>query len=129
MFVLHVELKAKPGLHIGLEKTFVETFRPAISKQQGFRAGDLLRSEQSGEYRLTIAFDSQTLQQNWLASALHAQVWPEMESHCSAYSVTIELRSKFAGCPTARDFYEMGVQQHTPIGTSTDGVGQSRESF
>jgi heme-degrading monooxygenase HmoA len=67
MLVLHVELKAKPGLQIGLEKTFVETFRPAISKQQGFRAVDLLRSDPSGEYRLTIAFDSQTL---------HRTGWP-----------------------------------------------------
>jgi heme-degrading monooxygenase HmoA len=88
MFVLHFDLKPKLGLQIGLERTFVETFRPAISKQQGFRAVDLLRSEPSGDYRLSIAFDSQTLQQNWVASALHARVWPEMESQCPGYSVT-----------------------------------------
>jgi hypothetical protein len=31
MFVLHIELKVKPGLQQSLEKTFLERFRPAIS--------------------------------------------------------------------------------------------------
>ncbi|HUY12842.1 MAG TPA: antibiotic biosynthesis monooxygenase [Terriglobia bacterium] len=87
MFVLHVEMEIKPGLQHALEKTYVETFRPAISRQEGFSAMNLLRPSEDGDYRLSIAFDSQPLQQKWVATDVHQQVWPLMENHCSAYSV------------------------------------------
>jgi heme-degrading monooxygenase HmoA len=88
MFVLFVDMKIKPGSQQVLEKTYTETFRPAISRQEGFRAVELLRSNQDGgEYRLSIAFESHPLQKKWVASDLHQDVWPRMEDHCADYSV------------------------------------------
>jgi heme-degrading monooxygenase HmoA len=87
MFVLHLDMKVKVGSGEALEKTFVETFRPAISRQDGFRGVELLRSAENGEYRLTIAFEAKPLQQKWVATDLHQEVWPQMEAHCATYSV------------------------------------------
>jgi heme-degrading monooxygenase HmoA len=87
MFVLHVDMQTKTGSEHALEKTFVETFRPAISRQDGFRGVELLCPTEKGEYRLCIAFDGPPLQQKWVASDLHQQVWPQMEAHCASYSV------------------------------------------
>ena len=88
MFVLFVDMKIKPGSQQALEKTYMEIFRPAISKQEGFRAVELLRSNQNGgEYRLSIAFESHPLQQKWVAANLHQEVWPQMENYCADYSV------------------------------------------
>jgi heme-degrading monooxygenase HmoA len=97
MFVLHVDLQVKPGFRVdlsaksrsSLEKTFVEAFRPAISAQDGFAGVSLLRSrEDEDHYRLIIAFQNKDLQQKWLATDVHQQVWPAMESHCGHYSVS-----------------------------------------
>ena len=89
MFVLFVDMKIKPGSQQVLEKTYTETFRPAIYRQEGFRAVELLRSNQDGgEYRLSIAFESHPLQKKWVASDLHQDVWPRMEDHCADYSVS-----------------------------------------
>jgi heme-degrading monooxygenase HmoA len=88
MFVLHVEMKVEPGSRQGLEQTYIETFRPAISRQEGFRNVELLRPHEEGEdYRLSIAFDRQALQQKWIATDLHQQVWPQIENRCTQYSV------------------------------------------
>ena len=63
-------------------------FRPAISSQEGFRAVELLRPNKDGSaYRLSITFASQPLQQKWVATDLHQQVWPQIEAHSSGYSV------------------------------------------
>lgn len=88
MFVLFVDMKLKPGAQQALEKTYKETFQPAIAKQEGFRAVALLRpNKDGGEYRLSIAFESHDLQKKWVASDLHQIVWPQMENHAADYSV------------------------------------------
>ena len=88
MFVLFVDMKLKPGVQAGLEKTYKEIFRPAISRQEGFRGVELLRPNQAGaEWRLSIAFESHDLQKRWVALDLHQEVWPQMESHFADYSV------------------------------------------
>jgi heme-degrading monooxygenase HmoA len=88
MFVLHVDLQVKPGSEEKLEQTYVETFQPAISKQEGFRAVNLLRSrEEPKNYVLSIAFEDQALQQKWVATDLHQKVWPLIESLCASYSL------------------------------------------
>ena len=88
MFVLFVEMKIKPGSQGALEKTYLATFRPAISKQEGFSDVELLRPNQAGgEYRLRIAFTSHDLQKQWVATDLHQVVWPQMEAHAADYSV------------------------------------------
>jgi heme-degrading monooxygenase HmoA len=81
MFELLVGLKAKAGQEQALEKDYAGPFRTAISLQEGFRHVSLLRSNDSGDYVLSIAFENQTLQQKWVATELHGQVWPLMESH------------------------------------------------
>jgi heme-degrading monooxygenase HmoA len=89
MYAVHVEMKLKPGAREALEKTFVETFRPAIVEQDGFRAVNLLRPfEGDWDYRLTIAFENRELQQKWVAKDLHQDVWPRMQSHCSDCVIT-----------------------------------------
>ncbi|HEX5482266.1 MAG TPA: antibiotic biosynthesis monooxygenase family protein [Terriglobia bacterium] len=88
MFVLHVDLEVKPGARQALEKIYAETFRPAISRQAGFSAVALLRpTEGESNYLLSLAFDDQSFQQQWVATDIHQQVWPQMEQHCARYSL------------------------------------------
>ncbi len=88
MFVLHVELQVKPGAEQKLERTYNETFRPAISQQEGFCSVSLLRPlDGAKNYVLTIRFDDRGRQQKWVATDLHQQVWPQMESLCAGYAV------------------------------------------
>ena len=37
--------------------------------------------QDGGDYVLAIAFESQTLQQKWVATDLHTQVWSQMEAN------------------------------------------------
>jgi heme-degrading monooxygenase HmoA len=88
MFVLFVDMKLKPGAQAGLEKTYTEIFRPAISSQPGFRDVELLRPNQpGGDWRLRIAFESHELQKKWVALDLHQVVWPQMQSHFADFLV------------------------------------------
>jgi heme-degrading monooxygenase HmoA len=88
MFVLHIELAVKPGLQHALENTYLADFRPAISAQEGFEAVQLLHSnDNDASYRLCLTFDRQASQQKWVATDLHQQVWPAIESRCEKFSV------------------------------------------
>jgi heme-degrading monooxygenase HmoA len=88
MFVLHVELQVKPGAEKKLETTYNEAFLPAISQQEGFRSVALLRPlDEAKNYVLTIQFDDRSLQQKWVATDLHQQVWSRIESLCAGYAV------------------------------------------
>jgi heme-degrading monooxygenase HmoA len=92
MFVLFVDMRVKPGAQQALEKTYTEIFRPAISRQEGFRGVELLRPNQQSDgegskWRLSIAFESHALQKKWVALDLHQEVWPQMENHFVDYSV------------------------------------------
>jgi heme-degrading monooxygenase HmoA len=87
MFVLLVDLKVKAGQEQALEKDFAGPFTEAISAQEGFRYVFLLRSNDGDKPVLVIAFESQPLQQKWLATELHGQVWSLMESHLAEFAV------------------------------------------
>jgi heme-degrading monooxygenase HmoA len=88
MFLLHVDLKPKPGAQQSLESTYAEIFRPAISIQKGFGETRLLTPvEKEGDYRLIIGFDDRPSQQQWVATEVHQKVWPQMEANCTEYSV------------------------------------------
>jgi heme-degrading monooxygenase HmoA len=87
MFVLLVGLEVKAGREQALERDYIGPFTTAISSQEGFRHVSLLRSNDGGEYVLRIAFENQSLQQKWVASELHGQVWPLMEDHLVAFTV------------------------------------------
>lgn len=87
MFVLHVHIKVKSGEGPAAERVFAGPFRKAITAQEGFRDVQFLRPDDGENYVLSIAFESQSLQQKWVATDLHAQVWAEMEQHFSGYSL------------------------------------------
>lgn len=88
MFVLHIELKTRPGLHTVLKKTYLEEFKPAISVQPGFKAVQLLHANDSEEnYRLCLSFEDQASQQKWVATDLHQKVWPAVADQCDSFSV------------------------------------------
>lgn len=88
MLTLHVNLELKRGRQQELEKTYLETFRPAVCQQEGFRAVALLRPKNpANAYVLSIVFDDLSLQQKWVATDIHQQVWPQMESNFERYDV------------------------------------------
>ncbi len=88
MFVLNVDLQVKPGAEQNLEKTYVETFRPAISRQEGFLSVNLLRPrDEAKDYILSIVFEDRTRQQKWVATELHQKVWSQIEALCAGYGV------------------------------------------
>jgi heme-degrading monooxygenase HmoA len=81
MFILHVELAVKADSSDALAIAYRESFCPAISKQPGFSEARLLlaRSSQARTHRLTIAFESETLQRQWAATVSHHEAWAKME--------------------------------------------------
>ncbi|HXH50464.1 MAG TPA: antibiotic biosynthesis monooxygenase [Terriglobia bacterium] len=88
MFVLHVDLEVRSDSRKALESTYEGVFRPAISSQPGFDHILLLQSDKfPNVYRLVIAFQDEPSQKKWVASDLHQEVWPRMESSCSSYKV------------------------------------------
>ncbi|MGA7341329.1 MAG: antibiotic biosynthesis monooxygenase family protein [Terracidiphilus sp.] len=88
MFVLHVDLAVKPGAQQDIESIYRQVFYPAISAQAGFHSVGLLGPKDGGlGYRLTIAFADQESQQQWVATDLHQQVWPQVEGCCTGFSV------------------------------------------
>lgn len=87
MFVLHVHIKVKPGQGPAAEQVFAGPFRKAITAQEGFRDVQFLRPDDGENYVLSIAFENQSLQQKWVATDLHGQLWPVMERHFSGYSL------------------------------------------
>ena len=87
MFALLAELKVKAGQGQGLEKVYAGPFSAAITAQEGFRHVFLLRSNDGGDYVLALAFDTHALQQKWVASDLHQQVWSQMESNLEGFTV------------------------------------------
>jgi heme-degrading monooxygenase HmoA len=87
VFVLHVLTRVKPGREQAAQSVFAGPFKAAISSQPGFSGVQFLRPEAGGEYLLSIAFESQPLQQKWVATELHGQVWPQMEANFDGYTV------------------------------------------
>lgn len=87
MFVLHVTIKVKPGQEDAAQGVFAGPFKAAITTQPGFKDVRFLKPLEGGEYVLAIAFENQTLQQKWVATDLHTQVWSQMEANFEGYAV------------------------------------------
>jgi len=87
MFVLLVSIKVKPNVERAAEGVFAGPFRAAISAQPGFKDAQFLRPDSGGDYVLFVVFDNQQLQQQWVATALHAKVWEQMKVNFDNYSV------------------------------------------
>ena len=87
---IHVRAKVKPDHGSSLEKTFRDSFYPAISRQKGFLHCDLLHSpQQNRSYIVTIAFESEDLRVKWANSPLHQEVWPPMQANFEEGSLSI----------------------------------------
>ena len=87
MFALHVAIKVKPGREEAAQSVFAGPFKTAISAQTGFQSVRLLKPLEGGEYVLAIIFENQALQQKWVATDLHTQVWSQMEANFDGYTV------------------------------------------
>ena len=88
MFVLNIDMSVKPGSEQLFEQTYTGVFVPAISQQEGFEGVGLLRPNPPViDYRLVIEFRNQAQQQKWVATPLHQELWPQMESFCAKYTV------------------------------------------
>lgn len=86
MFVLHVKIKMKAGQAAAAEKVFAGPFKAAITAQPGFRDVQFLRPSDD-DYVLSIAFETQPLQQQWVGTDIHGKVWSQMEAHFDGYTV------------------------------------------
>jgi heme-degrading monooxygenase HmoA len=87
MFVLHVKVKMKAGQAAVAEKVFAGPFKAAITAQAGFCEVQFLRPADDGDYVLSIAFENQPLQQKWVNTDIHGEVWSQMERHFEGYTV------------------------------------------
>jgi len=87
MFVLHAAIKVKPNHEEVAYTVFSKTFEQAISAQQGFKSVQFLAPLEGGDYILAIAFESEALQQKWVATDLHTEVWSQMEANFDGWSV------------------------------------------
>ncbi len=87
MFVLHVGITMKDGQADAAAQVFAGPFSAAIRAQEGFHAVSLLRPDDGGDHILSIAFENQALQQKWVATDLHNDVWAQMEAHFAGYSL------------------------------------------
>jgi heme-degrading monooxygenase HmoA len=87
MFVLHVKIKMKAGQAAAAEAVFSGPFKAAITAQPGFRDVQFLRPGNGTDYVLSIAFENQPLQQQWVATDIHGKVWSQMEAHFDGYAV------------------------------------------
>jgi len=89
MFVLNLDVSIKPGMDGRLLETYRGVFVPAISRQPGFVETKLMvsRTADSHTHRLTIVFEKEDKQQQWVGTDLHQQVWPQMEDSMADYVV------------------------------------------
>lgn len=87
MFVLHAAIRVKPGHEEAARSVYTQTFERVISAQPGFKSVEFLKAVDTGEYVLVIAFESEALQQKWVATGIHTQVWSEMEVNFESYIV------------------------------------------
>jgi heme-degrading monooxygenase HmoA len=87
MYVVHAIIKVKTGREEAAQSVFEKPFKPAISAQPGFKCVEFLKPSNGGEYVLAIAFESKALQQNWVATELHMNVWSQMETNFENYAI------------------------------------------
>jgi heme-degrading monooxygenase HmoA len=85
MPTLVVDLDVRQGREQELIETYTSRFRPAISRQPGFRSVTLLRPHEGARWVLLIAFGSEEERLRWVSTDLHQEAWPEMEAHFESF--------------------------------------------
>jgi heme-degrading monooxygenase HmoA len=87
MYVVAVDIAVQSGAEQELARLFEGPFLDAISAQNGFVSVSLLKPTTGLDYLLIISFASQPLQEQWVASDLHGELWSAMEAHFVRYDV------------------------------------------
>lgn len=96
---LFVDMTVDPAKEQAMLQYFDTVFRPAARKFQGYIDVRLLklRSTLMGtmpaevNYRFSISYESEELRQKWIASAIHIEVWGQMEKYLSSLNYTVVL--------------------------------------
>jgi len=89
MIELHIHLEPHAGREAELERAYWQYYVPAVSVQEGFRRTVLLkRRDAVREYQIDIAFDSEELRLQWVASPQHQEGWPPIQALCARVSWT-----------------------------------------
>lgn len=66
-------------------RLFNGPFKDAIAAQDGFRSVTWLKPVDGQSHLLLILFSEQALQERWVSSDLHAEVWSALEATFSGY--------------------------------------------
>ena len=84
---LHISLEPQAGKEKELETLYRNHYVPGIKVQKGFRQTTMLRKRDAlREYQIDIAFDSEDLRVQWVASTEHTSVWPKFMALCQRIS-------------------------------------------
>ena len=88
--VLYCDLKVDPRREQEMLDYFHRTFKPAAEKFDGFIDLKMLKlrkvlqggptPEAGTNYRFQLTYESEEKRQLWIASAVHAEVWPVIEN-------------------------------------------------
>lgn len=96
---LHVDLSVDPAKEDEMLRVFRSEFRPAASKQPGFKDLQMLklRSALNGNapegtnYRFVLSFEYEEQRQHWVATPVHQKLWPKMEATLKSKDYTVLL--------------------------------------
>ncbi len=96
---LHVDLSVDPAKEDEMLRIFHAEFRPAASKQPGFKDLQMLklRSALNGKapdganYRFVLSFETEEQRQHWVSTPVHRKLWPKMEATLKSKDYTVLL--------------------------------------
>jgi heme-degrading monooxygenase HmoA len=96
---LHVDLSVDPAKEDEMLRIFHSEFRPAASKQPGFKDLQMLklRSTLAGiappgsNYRFVLTFESEQQRLKWVETPIHKKLWPKIEATLRSKDYTVLL--------------------------------------
>jgi heme-degrading monooxygenase HmoA len=96
---LHVDLSVAPAKQDEMLHIFHSEFRPAASKQPGFKDLQMLklRSTLGGtapagsNYRFVLTFESEEQRLKWVETPIHKELWPKIEATLQSREYTVLL--------------------------------------
>jgi heme-degrading monooxygenase HmoA len=85
---LHADLAVDPAKEQEVLRFFAEKFRPAAAQQPGYIDMRMLKLRSTlrgvaplgANYQFVLTFASEALRQKWIATDMHKQLWPILES-------------------------------------------------
>lgn len=96
---LHVDLSVDPSKEQEMLRNFRTIFRPAASKQPGFKDARMLKlrsvlqgtGPEGANYRFVLTFATEEQRKQWVATATHRRVWPTVENTLKTKNYTVLL--------------------------------------